>query len=910
MGDDVKTADPPFSGNIPLPSRHSGPFVEFARSEIEKTLDGRFARVATAFPENFAVTTRSERLTYRELNALANRVAHAIVAFRGAKTEPVALLFRQGVPSVIAVLGALKAGKIYVPLDPYLPKESLERMLKDSGARLLVTESRNLPLAQDIGGSMPDLLDVDRIGPDASEQDPGLTGSPGALAYVYYTSGSTGAPKGVMDTHRNVLHNIMRYTNRLRICADDRLTLLQPFGFSGAVSSLFCALLNGACAFPVDLRQETPNAVAQWLEEAAVTVYHSVPALFRALFAGDSGLQSVRVVRLEGDQASIADVELFRNRFGPDCVLVNGLGTTETGIACQYFMDQGMRTGDTILPVGYAAEDMETLILDENGNPFPETGPVGEIAVTSRFLSPGYWRNPDLTRQAFTRDPRGGPGRMYRTGDVGRLRPDGCLEYLGRVDSRLKIRGQWVSLADVESALHKVKGVREAVVTAGEDGAGEVRLSAYIVPREVPPPTASAIRRSLADTLPPHMIPARYAWMDALPLNTNGKVDRRSLPPPRGRPLLEQDYVAPQSPLQFRISQVWEEILDVRPVGIRDNFFDLGGHSLLAARMVDRLEEVLGRTIPLSILFQAVDVENLADIIFQRSEDLRLPLLKVQPLGSKPPLFFLHGDYNSGGFYCLELARHLGTDQPFYAIPPCGLDGQPVPPSYEEMAELHLQALRAFRPHGPYLLGGTCNGGLVAFEMARRLVASGEKVDLLVLVGASAGNVRFRQIKKTIHAAGILLGLSPAARMELYERASQMVLRLDHLPMHRQIAHVLGMVRKVPRELLHLFRFSEADESGKTGAQRNVPWQETPRELRGRTWETYQQIDRRYIPRKYPNPVTLFWAEKDPVPPEEAARWWRSVSARVDLHVIPGTHLSSLTEDVRTLAGHLKRCLQ
>jgi acyl carrier protein len=307
--------------------------------------------------------------------------------------------------------------------------------------------------------------------------------------------------------------------------------------------------------------------------------------------------------------------------------------------------------------------------------------------------------------------------------------------------------------------------------------------------------------------------------MDSLPMNSNGKVDRRSLPPARGRPLLEHDYVAPQSPLQWRISQVWEEILDIRPVGIRDNFFDLGGHSLLAARMVDRLEEVLGRSIPLSILFQAPDVENLADIIFQRSEDLRLPLLKVQSDGSKTPLFFLHGDYGSGGFYCLELSRHLGTDQPFYAMPPCGLDGQTIPPSYEEMADLHLRALRAFRPHGPYLLGGTCNGGLVAFEMARRLVASGEKVDLLVLVGASAANFRFRWIYRTINAAGTLLGLSPDARMELYERARQMVLRLDPLPMHRRITHVLGKLWKVPGELLHLFRFSGAGKSAKPGTQ-------------------------------------------------------------------------------------------
>ncbi len=905
------SADPRDAGTHPYQPAPSNPFVEFSKSEIEQTLHSRFERVVETHSARLAVMTRTERLTYRELNARANRVAHAIVARCGVSAEPVALLFQQGVPSVIAILGALKAGKFYVSLDPHLPVKGVARLLADSRARLAVTDSRNLRLAQELCGDAIDILDVDRIGLDFAEDNLGLTGSPDALAYVYYTSGSTGMPKGVMDTHRNVLHNIMRYTNRLHICADDRLTLLQSFGFSGAVSSLFCALLNGACTLPIEFREETPRGVAQWLEASAITIYHSVPALFRALLTEGRSFPSVRLIRLEGDQASLADVELYRKHCTPDCLLVNGLGTTETGIACQYFIDRTTTIEGGKPPVGYPTDDMEIRLLDEDGKPFADAGRVGEIAVVSRYLSPGYWQNPVLTQRAFTRDPLGGLGRVYRTGDLGRLRPDGCVEYLGRNDARLKIRGQWVALADVESALLKVEEVRQAVVTAWEDQTGDSRLVAYVVAEDGAAPTASALRRRLATDLPAHMVPASYVMLEALPLSHNGKIDRKALPPPpEGRPTLEQEYIAPESLLQQRIAQVWEEMLGVRPVGVRDNFFDLGGDSLQATRMVDCLEEVLNREIPLSILFEAADVETLADILFQQNADLRLPFLPIQPGGPKPPFFLLHGDYLSGGFYCLELARHLGADQPFYALPPYGLDNQPVPTSYELMAAQHVETLRTFRPAGPYRLGGTCNGGLVAFEMARQLVACGQQVDVLVLIGSAAENLRFRVMQQTIAVAGALLRFPPRFRMELYELARRIVLSLDRRPLRSSVIQLLAKAWRMPGELAHLFRSTESGGSGTIRSSRIDFEAETPRERRDRLRETYLRIDRHYIPREYANPITLFWPADDPEPAEEAARRWRKVVPKVDLHVLPGTHVGSLTQDVKELAEHLMRCFE
>ena len=837
------------------PAPHNA-FREWAKGDIEDTLHGRFEALVNACAERPAVITRTERVDYRTLNARANRVAHAIVARRGTAAEPVALLFQQGLSAIVATLAVLKAGKFYVPLELDRSSGNAARLLKDARARLLVTDTRNFAAARELCGGTIDLLDLERIDAAVPDHDLGLEVSPDALAYVYYTSGTTGTPKGVTDSHRNVLHNIMRYTNRLHICADDRLTLLQPFSFSGAVSSLFCALLNGACVFPIGFRDEAPGAIAEWLEESRVTIYHSVPAVFRTLVAEGRSFPSVRLIRLEGDQASPRDVGLYRKHFGPDCLLVNGLGTTETGIACQFFIDHTTALEDGRVPVGYPADDIEIRVLRDGGTGLASVGQIGEIAVVSRYLSPGYWHNPPLTERAFARDPLGEPGRMYRTGDLGRLRADGCLEHLGRSDTRVKVHGRWVALGDVESALMKLDAVRVAVVAARENAAADSHLIAYIIPENGGAP-ASALRRRLSADLPPHMIPTRYVSLESLPLSDNGKVDRKALPlPSRSRPILEQAYVAPGSLLQQRIAQVWEEVLEVRPVGVHDNFFDLGGDSLDVTRMVDRLGHVLGREIPLSAIVEARDVQALADILFEHNADLQFPLLNVQPGGTKPPLFFLHGDYLSGGFYCLELARHLGPDQPLYALPPYGLDGRRVPESYEEMATLHLQTLRAFRPLGPYRLGGTCNGGLVAFEMARQLLQSGETVERLILVGSSFLSARFRRLKNAITAA-----------------------------------------RKMLRVSASLARFRPVHPLRATQARRD------------RLRDTYLRIDRRYVPAPYAHPITLFWAEDDPEPAAEAAQRWKRVTPEVDLHVIPGTHLASLTDGIPLLAEHVKRCL-
>jgi len=884
-------------------------FTPFAANAIEQSIGARFEGQARRHPERLAVKSAGDAWTYAELNRNANRIAHAILAARGVGEEPVALLLEQGALLVAAILGALKAGKMYVPLDPASPRARLAELLVDATAVLIVAGASSRLLATESAPAGAQVIDASSLGGDPSGEDPGVPVSPDAGAYIYYTSGSTGRPKGVLDTHRNVLHNVMRYTNSLHIAAGDRLTLLQGPGFSGAVSSLFAALLNGAASFPFDVPKDGVGGIAPWLRREAITIYHSVPALFRQVAASGESFPALRLIRLEGDSASVKDVELYRQHFAASSLLVNGLGATECGIVRQYFVGPETRIPGTAVPIGFPVEGMEVLLLDESGR---EVGPgtVGEIAVRSRYLARGYWRRPDLTEAAFAPGDGGGGIRVYRTGDLGRMGADGCLEHLGRKDFQAKVRGQRVDIAAVEATLLSMPGVKDAAVTTRRSAADEARLVAYIVPASHPAPTVSAIRRHLSARLPDFMIPSACVVLDALPLNDNAKVDRRALPPPTpARPELDPVFVGPQNLLQYQLTQVWERLLGVRPIGVHDDFFDLGGHSLLAARMIDEVERALGRKVPLSVVLSGSTIEHLAGSLQMEATDLLAPVVPIQAGSGRPPFFFLHGDYLSGGFFTRSLARHLGEDQPVYALPPCGLDGGPVPPSYEAMAVRHVAAMRSVQPCGPYRLGGLCNGGMVAFEIARLLEREGQKVDLLVPIAASAVNARFGWLRSLTRSLAAARGDGPDDELEHFARLRDAVLALEALPPRARMRRLLSTARRIPRRLrLRPPAVCRGSVLSMPSPERGPV--ESADDARRRLREAYLRLDDLYSPGAYGGRVTLFWPSEDAVPPREAARCWRRVAREVCVRVVPGSDITCLTAHVAAAAGELRRCLQ
>jgi amino acid adenylation domain-containing protein len=827
-----------------------GSFDEFPPEEIEQSLSDRFERQVDRFSDRIAVGAGSIELTYAELDAWANRIASAILARRGETPEPIGLVLEQGPSAIAAILGSLKAGKIYVPLDPTYPRARLEHVLDWVGAGLVLTDSLARSLLPDGG----DVLVVDRLGSAVEDHRPCLHVSPDSLAYVFFTSGSTGEPKGVFDSHRNVLHNILRYTNALAIGPDDRLTLLQSCAFSGSVSSLFCALLNGASVYPFKVGEEGPTRLAELLRRRRLTMYHSVPAIYRSFLIGQDRFPDLRVIRLEGDRASSVDVELYRRHFDPACVLANGLGTTETGLCRQFLIDRSTVVGEGILPVGYPVTDMEVVLLDDADKPV-ESGERGEIAVRSRFLALGYWRRPDLTEAAFRPDPAGGPERIYRTGDLGRLRPDGCLEYLARKDFQPKVRGHFVDVADIESALIAEQGVRDAVVTTRENARAEPELTAYVVSTDGDTLDVGALRAALADSLPRHLIPIRFRQLDALPLNDAGKVDRRSLPAhdvvrePAGR--------GPRDPFERQLVRIWEEVLEVGPIGVDESILDLGGDSLSAAVIVARMESETGWRVTPAELFEHSTIASLADTHRTDRKQTVSPLVAINPHGPRPPLFLVHDLFGEVARFA-DLALHLGDDQPVW-----GLEDNTDADTIELMATRYVTELRRVQPSGPYRLGGWCFGAVVAYEMAHQLQACGEQVALLALIGISAWD--FPQL------------VEPAAwrRYQLGSGDGLRVRARFHLAAARTMGVRMGgryLARKAVKRLV-----------------RRPSAQTRP----SRRKETFA----RYVAKPYPGRVILVLSrEETAVYSSDPAADWRRLGAKgVDVIELPAGHRAILT---------------
>jgi acyl-coenzyme A synthetase/AMP-(fatty) acid ligase/acyl carrier protein len=450
------------------------------------------------------------------------------------------------------------------------------------------------------------LLDIDTLDSNHSEENPGIPLSSETLYGIFYTSGSTGKPKGVIENHRNMLYHVMAYTNAVHVCADDRLTLLHSLSFRASEMHLFGALLNGAALFPLDLNDLGMRNLAAWLNEEGMTIYHSIPAVFRELaysLTGKPATSTLRLIHLSGAASTRREVDLYKQHFGPRCLLLNRMGFTEGYTIRWYFIDHTTQIAGNRVPVGYPVEETRVLLIDEAGK---ESGPeeIGEIAVKSRYLVPGYWRRPDLTRAAFLPDPAGGSERIYRTGDMGRVRSDGCLEHVERKDFQVKIRGHRVDLGEIESTLNNHAGIKEAVVAARPDPAGELRLVAYIVPAQTPAPANSELRRFLRDILPDYMIPSALVRLDAFPLTPNGKLDYRALPAPETlRPEMEADYVAPRTDIERLVAIIWQDVLGLEKVGLHDNFFDLGGNSLLLAQVHSKLQEQFEKSIPILEMF-------------------------------------------------------------------------------------------------------------------------------------------------------------------------------------------------------------------------------------------------------------------------------------------------------------------
>jgi amino acid adenylation domain-containing protein len=600
------------------PALNTRAHIPFASDDVEGCIPACFERQVQVYPAHVAVQTGRHTLTYETLNQAANRVARTVLANVEGGVGRVGLLLAYDAELIIGLLASLKAGKAYIPLDEMHPKARSMQVLDDSQAQVVLTDTAHLALAMELARGRVPVIDIDNVGQNVVADNLQLSIAPDSPAYILYTSGSTGSPKGVVQTHRNILHCMMWYTNRLCVNCEDRLSLTFPSTYALAAVVTFTTLLNGAGLFPCNVRERGIDVLREWLQIERITIHHTVPAVFRHFartLTGREQWPALRLICLGGDAAYRADFELYQKHFPPTCSFLHEFGATEALICCVLLLEHGAELRGGIVPAGYPGDDVRILILGEDGRELGKNE-VGQLAIKSRYLTPGYWQRPELTEAAFLADTEGSGERTYLTGDLGRIRPDGALEHLGRTDFRVKVRGQTVEVAEIETALLAAPVVKEAVVALDAEQPGEAALVAYLTLHPGPVPTATELRELLSQQLPMHMIPATFKLLDAIPLSPNGKVDRRALPSLPGA-RLGQDHAfrSPRTSSEEALVASWKELLGLDTVGVYDDFFELGGDSLSAARVISQVHYTLGVEVPLVRFFEAPTIAELAEVI-------------------------------------------------------------------------------------------------------------------------------------------------------------------------------------------------------------------------------------------------------------------------------------------------------
>ncbi|MCW5851671.1 MAG: AMP-binding protein [Anaerolineae bacterium] len=619
------------------------PFQLPTYSTLPRSIPACFEGIVQTYPDRLALVTDTTTWTYAELNRQANRVAHGLLALASAGSEPVALLMDTDAPMMGALMGVLKAGKFFAVLDPAAPDARLRVLLDDLQTRWIMVDrlheeqARRLvdpPIPPPAGGAavspIPPLAGGDEGGiqvvtvesllATGRDDNSNLDINPDALLAIIYTSGSTGEPKGVMRTQRTMLLRLLPTQDNPDQGEGPRVSLFTSLGFGMGLNSYLRALLNGRTLFYFDLKQQGLAALPAWLVRHRITymrVNVSLLRQFLALLEPGQVFPALEFVQIAGEPLYRSDIDRLRPHLAPTCLIRNGYGASEIPSIANYnFPASTPLTGDMV-PVGYPAPGVTVQIVDEQGEPV-EPGQVGEIVAIAPIVSPGYWRKPGLTDTHFAPVPGAPDLRLYRSGDLGRWRADGMLEFVGRADSLVKIRGYRVGLPIIESTLLGLPSVKQAAVVALPDPNSDSRLVAYVVPAE-PWVTATALRAALAQTLPDYMLPSTFVLLDTLPLTDTGKVDRQHLPmPSRNRPSLAVPFAPPTTAVERALSDLWADVLSLDEVGVRDPFLDLGGDSLLAAQVVAHTRHLFEVDIPLRDLFQAATVADMAGLIEQR----------------------------------------------------------------------------------------------------------------------------------------------------------------------------------------------------------------------------------------------------------------------------------------------------
>ncbi len=850
--------------------------MSFDENDVESAIPRRFEKIAARFPDRIAVTHLGKSLTYAVLDRLAHEAACRIADRIPDDGKPIALCLHQGASQVIATLAVLKAGRSYLPLDPAIPEARNQQMLERSGAVWVLTNDLALKTAEQLTGSDRHMLNLDTCATSEPTKLPDREIQPADIACILYTSGSTGHPKGVMHSHRTLLHNALRHHDAFGITPDDRQTLLYTPSVYGGQRDMYNALLNGASLNIYDLKAEGIQGLADWLEASGISIYCSVATVFRQFcktLDASRSFPHLRLVKLGGEATHRTDVDGFRKYFPVTCQMHCGFGSTETGLARNFFVSgETQFTGESV-PLGYPIANMEVLLLDEDGHEVAQNQ-MGEIVIRSPYVALGYWREPEQTARAFANDLEDGNKRVYRTGDLGIIREDGCLVHLGRRDQQVKIKGYRIEPAEIEQALLRGGRISETVVTSCKDQLGNEELAAYVVGVHHPLLLRS-LRAELASRLPGYMVPAHFIRLDALPRLPNGKVDRQALPDPgRANVSDELEYIPPTSAVELHLAAIWSEILGGDQVGRSDNFFAIGGESLNALVMLAAVERRFQVNVPVSSLMLDPTIGALARIIEStNAEQASAVVVPLRLSGSKRPLFCVHGVYG-GCFFYRKLVERLNHDQPFYALQPPSLNGRRFEnDSIEAVAERYILEIRAVQPRGPYRLGGFSFGGKIAFEMARQLSEGNEAVELLLIFDSHPPSHRGRGQSNVRNAApghSVLEEQDGSAAIEQHERLIGDVGPRLYLLRRRLQAGWLNLKTRLTHERLRFGSTLDAE-----GRPQYIAW-------------NHHRVDNRYFPKPYDRDIVLLHTRSRQSTILDG--WQACTTGTVHTYSIPGEH--------------------
>jgi amino acid adenylation domain-containing protein len=832
----------------------------------DKCVHQLFEEQVCRTPVAMAAVFEDQELTYCELNARANQVAHWLRGMGVGPDSLVGICIERSLDMVVGLLGIWKGGGAYVPIDPRYPDDRVSIMVQDSGLTVLLTQQT---LRQKFCGFRGKLLCIDS-GVVVQEKSDNCAGKASAdnLAYVIYTSGSTGKPKGVQICHRSLVNFLSSMRSHPGFTGQDTLLAVTTVSFDIAALELYLPLTVGGRVMLVGRETSMDGfKLRETIETAQPTVMQATPATWRLLVeAGWQGSKNLKV--LCGGEAMPRDLaaELLKRA----STVWNMYGPTETTV---WSTVSQVTSGDGPITIGRPIGNTEIYILDSQLSPVP-IGAIGDLYIGGDGVARGYLHRPDLTAERFIVNPfrdKGSATPLYKTGDLARYRPNGEIECLGRVDTQVKVRGFRIELGEIESVLAKYPGAEKNVVIARDEAGGDKRLVAYIAGSQAKSLSTEELREFLKQRLPDYMLPSQFVLLETLPLTPNGKVDRRALPAPEQ---LESTaltgHVAPRNSVESELVKIWESVLNIRNVGVKQDFFELGGHSLLVAKLLRRIEHTFDKKLSMAAIFEAPTIQQQASVL-RNNSTLRWPsaLAPIQPEGTRAP-FFCFG-LGAGPIF-RSLAEHLGSDQPLIAVDPNLLDPSEVSAPYrmEEVVAGLAQQIRELQPEGPYYLGGICGGGLMAYATATHLIANAQQVGLVALFEPHTSYyAAFVE-----HSNG--LGLSWIGKrakfhienMRPLDRKDTLAYIGDHFrERSRVFSDVLnGFVQKTVNDLR---------PRSDNGRERTI------RQIMGPAWRDYR-------PQPLYAQVALFQATRRDPGGEWERQYWMDLASKLDVYDVPG----------------------